>query len=98
RGGVKGGPRGGKPRGPPPPLDPLLDQVADPVDDVAAAVLRWPAALTQRPGRGREGGLGDSPFSAGHVRWIPGNPGTAADPARAALARHDRRTLGMRGF
>ena len=85
-------------RGHRPPLDTLLDQVADPVDDVAAAVPRGPAALAQRPGRGRERGLGDSPFGVGHVRGVTRHPGTAADPARTAPARHGRRSLGMRGF
>ena len=56
------------------------------------------AALAQRPGRGRERGFGDSPFDVGHVRGVPGRPGTAANPARTAPARYGRRNLGMRGF
>ena len=85
-------------RGRRPPLDPLLDRVA-----IASTMPRRQYSaglppLPMRPGRDRECGLGDSPFGVGHVRGVPGHPGTTADPAGAAPARHERRTLGIRGF
>jgi hypothetical protein len=84
-------------RGRRPPLDPLLDQVA-----IASTMPRRQYSaglppLPMRPGRDRERGLGDSPFGVGHVRGVPGHPGTTADPAGAAPARHERRTWASAG-
>ena len=88
-------------RGHRPPLDALLDQVADRVHVIAAAPLRGAAAPAGPPGRSRQRRLDDLPFPIAHVRRVPRHPRAAADPARAAPARHrpDSRahSLGLRG-
>jgi hypothetical protein len=58
---------------------------------------RRAAALAGLPGRSGQHRLDDLPFRVAHVRRVPRHPGTAADAARTAPARHRRSTLTLRG-
>src|SRR5438477_171774 len=78
-------------------LDALLDQVADRINDIPAAMPRRAPALAGRPPGSVQRRLDDLPFRVAHVRRVPRHPGTAADAAKTAPARHRRSTLTLRG-
>ena len=76
-----------------PPHRPVVGQVADRIHDVAPAVGARRAALAQGPARCRQQWLDDRLLGVAHVRGVAAGPAAAADPSRAAPARHSAVSL-----